>query len=80
MKFFIQPNMLVLANHTGHWNGHHDDGSIIQTDVRAGTLGRVVSFNRHTMVTVKWQGKPKCFGPMEFVDLLTPPLACDIFA
>ena len=81
----IKPNMLVVCNQTSIWNGYYPDdesGSEIPTRVLEGTLGRIVSTKRrHTAkVTVKWQGLRKCLGQMCRVDLLTPPISCDIFA
>ena len=70
----IQPNMLVRCVEIVHWDGYSDR-------VPEGTLGRVVSTNfNNSMVTVKWQGKRKCVGPFMSVELLTPPIECDIFA
>ena len=81
----IKPNMLVVCNQTSIWNCYYPDdesGSEIATRVLEGTLGRIVSTNRrHTAkVTVKWQGLRKCLGQMCRVDLLAPPISCDIFA
>ena len=79
----IKHNMLLRCIVIAHWDGVPDDefASPIPTRVPDGTLGRVVTLNRHTsMATVKWQGKRKCVGSMCWVELLTLPIACDIFA
>ena len=66
--------MLVRCIEIVHWDGYSDR-------VPEGTLGRVVSANFNTStVTVKWQGKRKCAGSFQWVELLTPPIKCDIFA
>ena len=79
----IKPNMLVRCAETAHWDGCSDEGlrSAMPTRVSDGTLGRVVTANfNNSMVTVKWQGKRKCVGSFMWVELLTPPIECDIFA